>query len=34
MDYGNLLILSKGEADPLSVVVNYTSGQNLYYKPF
>lgn len=43
-EYGNLLLLSKGEADPLvvkealiaglGVVVNYTSGQNLDDKPF
>ena len=42
--YGNLLLLSNGEADPLvvkealisglGVVVNFTSGQNLDEKPF
>ena len=43
-NYGNLLLLSKGEADPLvvkealiaglGVIVNFTSGQNLDDKPF
>lgn len=43
-EYGNMLLLSKGEADPivikealiagLGVVVNYTSGQNLDEQPF
>jgi hypothetical protein len=42
--YGNMLLLSMGEADPLvikealiaglGIVVNYTSGQNLDEKPF